>query len=164
MPCRLEFRAAPKRYAKLPPLSFLLAAATLALTLPAWATMYKWVDADGKTVYSDQPPPANVKSQVIAPPPPPSNPDAVKDLINAETEIRQREKARQESAKEAQKKQVEAAKKQDLCNSVRSQIQTLRRDDLYRYNAKGEREYVDADTRQRETDEQQRILRENCPN
>lgn len=32
-----------------------------ALVLPAHAAMYKWVDAQGRTQYSDTPPPANAK-------------------------------------------------------------------------------------------------------
>jgi hypothetical protein len=137
---------------------------TMLAAFPAAATMYKWVDGNGKTVYSDQPPPGNVKSEVIKPPPPPSNPNAVKDLVNAETEMKQREKQKAESAKEAQKKETDAAKKQDLCNTVQAQLRTLQRDDLYRTNEKGERIYLDADMRRQETETQQRILRENCMN
>ena len=47
---------------------------------PASAAIYKWTDANGRVVYSDQPPPANVKVEAIAPPPPPANPNAVKEL------------------------------------------------------------------------------------
>jgi glutaredoxin len=35
--------------------------ALLCAALPAQAQMYKWVDKDGRTVYSDQPPPADAK-------------------------------------------------------------------------------------------------------
>ena len=44
-------------------------AAAVALALPAWAQLYKYVDKDGKTVYTDQPP-ANVESKALSGPPP----------------------------------------------------------------------------------------------
>ena len=44
-------------------------AAALVLALPAGAQLYKYVDKDGKTVYTDQPP-ANVESKALSAPPP----------------------------------------------------------------------------------------------
>jgi hypothetical protein len=130
--------------------------------LPAAATMYKWVDANGKTIYSDQPPPGNIKSEIIKPPPPPDNPDAVREMVNADTEMKLRDKQKLENAKEAQRKQTEAVRKQELCANALTQIKTLQRDDLYRFDAKGQRIYLDADTRKNEADVQQKIVRENC--
>ena len=143
-------------------IAVLAAFGALVVAMPAAATMYKWVDDNGKTIYSDQPPPASVKSEVIKPPPPPSNPDAVKDMVNADTEMKLREKQKIESAKQAQKKLSDATKRQELCANALGQIQTLQRDDLYRYDANGERIYLDADARAMETETQQRIVRENC--
>lgn len=37
----------------------------------ASATMYRWVNEEGVTVYSQTPPPAEIETQEIAPPPPP---------------------------------------------------------------------------------------------
>lgn len=42
------------------------------LSLPAWAEVYTWKDATGRTVYSDQPPPGQKASQLnikVTPPP-----------------------------------------------------------------------------------------------
>jgi hypothetical protein len=163
---RLEATPSARRPARLPHalrLSTLLAfGLAFAVAMPASATMYKWVDADGKTVYSDQPPPANVKSEVIKPPPPPSNPDAVKDMVNADAEMKMREKQRVDGAKEAQKKATDLARRQEMCTNALAQIRTLQRDDIYRFDAKGERVYMDADMRRNETDLQQKIVRESC--
>ncbi len=38
------------------------------------AALYKWTDAQGRIVYSDQPPMGNVKSEQLRGPPPPANP------------------------------------------------------------------------------------------
>jgi hypothetical protein len=65
----------------------------LALALvagPATAALYKWTDASGRVVYSDQPPTGNVKVETLQGPPP-ANPSAVKDLANKELEFKQRQ-------------------------------------------------------------------------
>ena len=38
------------------------------------AALYKWTDANGRVVYSDQPPAGDVKVDTVAGPPPPANP------------------------------------------------------------------------------------------
>ena len=62
-----------------------LAAAMLGLGLAlcaggAAATLYKWTDANGRVVYSDQPPAGNVKYEIVGAAPPPANPNAVRDM------------------------------------------------------------------------------------
>ena len=51
---------------------FIVFAVAIAVSPAAWAQLYKYVDKDGKTVYTDQPP-ANTDSKALkAPPPPPT--------------------------------------------------------------------------------------------
>jgi len=53
---------------------FIVLAAAIALAPAAWGQLYKYVDKDGKVVYTDQPP-ANVDSKKLtAPPPAPAAP------------------------------------------------------------------------------------------
>ena len=72
----------------MPAALFALAAA---LSLPAMAALYKWTDANGRVVYSDQPPPGGVKSEVVGPAPPPANPNAVKEMASQDQEMRKRQ-------------------------------------------------------------------------
>jgi hypothetical protein len=139
-----------------------LFAGAVVVPLQAAATMYKWVDEKGQVIYSDQPPPPNIKSEVMKPPPPPANPNAVKEMVNAETEMKLREKQRVEKAKEAEKARADAEKKREICASAQKQVQTLQRQDLYRFDDKGQRVYLDADTRKRETEEAQKVARDHC--
>jgi hypothetical protein len=129
---------------------------------PAGATMYKWVDEKGQTVYSDQPPPASVKSEIVRPPPPPANPNALKEMVNADTEMKQREKARIEKAKDAEKKRADAEKKQELCTTAQQQLKMLQREDLYRIDAKGQRVFMDAEMRRQEVEKQQKLADQVC--
>ena len=64
--------------------------AVLLATAPAGGALYKWTDANGRVIYSDQPPPGNVKVETINAPPPPANPNAVKDLANKEVELQKK--------------------------------------------------------------------------
>ena len=46
----------------------------------AGATLYKWTDANGRVVYSDQPPTGNVKVEIVGGAPPPDNPNAAREM------------------------------------------------------------------------------------
>ncbi len=70
-----------------------LAAALAIVALPAAAALYKWTDANGRVIYSDQPPPGNVKVESINAPPPPANPNAAKELAAKEADLAAEEDA-----------------------------------------------------------------------
>lgn len=141
------------------------ALALLALAAPAAAAMYKWVDANGRVVYSDQPPPANVKSEILRPPPPPANPNAARELADQEIANQQRDKKRAEEAKAAETARQASERKREACVNALGHLRALQQRDetLYRYNEKGERVIFDDGMRREEFERQQRIVRENCP-
>src|SRR5213080_3052349 len=112
---------------------------------PGAAALYKWTDASGRVVYSDQPPPGNVKSEILKGPPPPANPNAVKDLANKELEYRQRQLDKAEAGAKANKDQTIAKERADNCTQVKGQMQQLAQENIviYRINEKGERVVMD---------------------
>ena len=87
-----------------------LAAGALALAGTSTAALYKWTDANGRVVYSDQPPTGNVKVETIQGPPPPSNPNAVKELAAKEAELKKRQMDSTEAAKKAEAQRAQLAK------------------------------------------------------
>jgi hypothetical protein len=123
---------------------------------PVTAETYKWTDAEGKVHYSDQPPPANAKEQVIvkprkssaptaAPAPTEKGTPAAKEKTNAEQEAefrkRQVEAAEREAAEK--KKADEAAERKQNCQQVNTQLQGLQAGArVTRTNAQGELEYM----------------------
>jgi hypothetical protein len=139
--------------------------ALAAVATPAAAAMYKWVDANGRVVYSDQPPPANVKSEIVKPPPPPSNPRAAQELEEQELSNKQRDKKRAEDAKAADMAQKASLRRREVCVLALGQIKTLLQKDevIYRFNDKGEKVYYNDEMRREEFERQQQIARENCP-
>ena len=144
----------------------LAAAAAIALAaLPASAAMYKWTDANGRVIYSDQPPNGNYKVESINAPPPPANPNAVKDLAAKEAELKQNKMLRADEESKAAKAKVDADKKREQCQRVRGQVTMMENDQnvlLFRSNEKGEPVYMDDAARRKERDQLESWLRENC--
>jgi hypothetical protein len=144
-------------------LRFPVAAVALALALPALAATYKWTDANGRVVYSDQPPTGGTRYEVVGAPPPPDNPNAAKELATKEAELRKVQKERVEEAKKADKSRADLQKRADVCAQAKAAVRTYESDQpLASVNEKGERVYLEAPERARRLAEQQRLAREYC--
>ncbi|HET7097576.1 MAG TPA: DUF4124 domain-containing protein [Casimicrobiaceae bacterium] len=133
--------------------------------LPASAAMYKWTDANGRVIYSDQPPNGNYKVEAINAPPPPANPNAVKELATKEAELKQNKMLRADEESKAAKAKVDADKKREQCQRVRGQVTMMQNDQnvlLFRSNEKGEPVYMDDAARRKEREQLEGWLRENC--
>ena len=146
----------------------LLAACLLAVTLAssAAAALYKWTDAQGRTVYSDQPPSTSVKSEQLRALPPPANPNAAKELAQREAEYRKRQTEKEEAAAKSEKERADVAKRAEACAQAKGHLKQLGESQLaiYRYNEKGEREVMDDDALGRERAKINAFLRDNkCP-
>lgn len=139
----------------------------LVMAATAHAGITKWVDADGKVQYSDQPPPASVKSQKALniktnpalPKATSSNNGGDKSMAEKELEFRKRQvKAEEAAAKEA-KDQEEAKQAKANCEQSRRQLQALQEGQrIARYDEKGERVFMeDADRPQAINDAKQAV-------
>ncbi|MGZ8254385.1 MAG: DUF4124 domain-containing protein [Burkholderiaceae bacterium] len=146
-----------------------LTALVLAMALAssvASAALYKWVDANGRTVYSDQPPIGNMKTEVVGAAATVANPDAVKDMANKDAELKKRQTDRQDDAKKSEKTRAEAQKLATYCTQVRTQAAGLRRTDvtMFRLNEKGERVAMDEAARKAEADRLDQLVKDQkCP-
>jgi hypothetical protein len=146
-----------KRPLLLPFLPLLLAALCLALASPASAQIYKWKDANGRTVISDKPPPGQLpvpqQNDSDAPgDPAPAAQSAQPSLADRELEFRKRQKETRESAEKAERETAAAAEKEENCQNARRRLQMLEsggrialRDD------KGGRYFMDDAQRAQET-------------
>jgi Skp family chaperone for outer membrane proteins len=129
---------------------------------PVAAALYKWVDANGRVVYSDQRPTGNFKAEVVGAAPPPSNPDAVKEMTSKEAELKKRQLDRAEDAKKSEKARAETQKLAAFCSQARSQVAGLQRVDMvmFRLNEKGERVALDDAARKAEAERLEQMMRE----
>jgi hypothetical protein len=139
------------------------AVAALALSLPAAAALYKWTDANGRVVYSDQPPPGSVKSEQLQAAPPPANPHAVRELAEQEAELRKRQQDRAKQTENEAKLRADASRRAAECSRAQAQVRTLgaSQDIVYRINEQGERVALDEAARVRERQELERWMRAN---
>ena len=122
-----------------------------ALAPAALAQLYKYVDKDGKTVYSDTPP-ANVDSKQInvpvsRPPSAPAGAGAPKTAVERDKEL---EKGRKDTAEKQKKSDEEAARvaQNELrCTQLKSNYEMYAQGGkIQKTNDKGERELMsDAD-------------------
>ena len=170
-------------------LRFFIACAALAACGAALA-QYQWVDKDGRKIYSDRPPPADVPQKNIlkqprgasvtapraiaasAPGTPPGTPDAPpvaasKAASVPGTDKTLEEKKKQAEAAEASKKKEEeqkiAAQRADNCK--RAQATKVGLDSgmrMARMNDKGEREILDDAGRAAELERTQTIIQSEC--
>jgi len=124
---------------------FALAAIALALAPVASAQLYKYVDKDGKTVYTDQPP-ANVESKPMrvqsAPPVPAAA--APKTALEKDKDV---DKGRKEAADKA-KKGAETAKREadneQRCADARSNLELYESGGrIAKRNVQGERVFLE---------------------
>src|SRR5258705_9344397 len=89
---------------------------------PATAALYKWTDANGRVVYSDQPPPGKTDVKTLQGPPPPANPGAAKDLANKELEYKQRQLETIEAGKKADKDRAATKELTENCTQVKGSL------------------------------------------
>ena len=142
-----------------------LAVALLAGTYGAAASaaLYKWTDANGRVVYSDQPPLNAAKTEQLRGAPPPANPNAAKELAQREAEFKKRQADAAKAEEKAGKDRVSAESHVEACAQAKGQLRQLAESQLaiYRYNEKGEREVMDDDARAREVAKINAWLRDN---
>jgi hypothetical protein len=131
----------------------------------AAAAMYKWTDANGRVVYSDQPPPAGVKVEPVNVTPPPANPNAVRDMAIQETELRKRQGERAQSDEKNAQSRADADKRVAACARAKTQAADLGANQVLisRINDKGERVILDEAARQKERETLERWIKSNCP-
>jgi hypothetical protein len=146
--------------ATLPALALSLAAI---FASSAQAALYKWTDAQGHVVYSDQPPLANVKTEQLRGAPPPANPNAAKELAQREAEFKKRQDDAAKAETKASKDRATSAEHAENCTQAHAELKQLTESQLavYRYNEKGEREIMDDDARAKERAKVNAWIRDN---
>lgn len=154
--------------------NLLLILLTLA-SASSFAGLNKWVDANGKVHYSDQPPPANVKATVlrstsgVADPAATgdaaasSAPAAPKTIAEREAELRKAQQAQKEAAGSAAQKQAEAEANKENCSAARKNLSLLQEGmRMMEIDDKGERFYLNDEQRQQRIAKAQQAISTYC--
>ena len=147
------------------PVALAIVLGALCATSPAWGALYKWTDENGRVVYGDQPPPGDIKVDMINGPSPPANPNAVKEMVGKEVEIKKVQQDAAANAKKAGQLRADAEKLSGMCRDARSEFTRLSADQilLYSVNEKGEAVFMNDTDRRRRRETLETYLKANCP-
>ena len=131
----------------------------------AGAQLYKHVDKNGRTVYSDQPPP-NVEAKRIHVPSAPPTPDAGnKSYVERDKALEKSRKAARERQEKSEQQAQKAAQAEQRCAQARAAYQTYADGGrIYKYNEKGERTYLGDAELETERNRTRREMEEACKN
>lgn len=154
---------------------FLMLMLPLLMALPAQAQVYKWKDAQGRTVISDTPQPGSGKQTPVAgkpstPPPVESAAGeesaasaAPKTLAEKDLEFKQRQQQKKEAAEKAAKEKAEADQRKDNCERARSSQKLMESGQrVSRMKDSGEREILDDQQRQFEVEKARKSVQDWC--
>lgn len=126
----------------------------------SFAALYKWIDENGRVTYGDTPP-AGVKAERLTTGVSPADPNAVRDLATKDAEIRKRQQQRADEAAKEEKDRYDLAWKRRQCQRASGTIKSLRDDEnIYRYNEKGERVYLDGAAREEAVAQNEKVIRD----
>jgi len=89
------------------------------------AEMYKWVDEEGNTHYTQQQPPAGIESETINPPPAFDSSEAEKALKAQQEYLDTERENRQKDAKAQQRTEKEKARQEKNCELSRARLESL---------------------------------------
>jgi len=130
---------------------------SLLLSLPVTAELNKWTDEHGNVIYSDLPPPANIKTETLrsspAPAPVESKPEAASNDAEAVKQARSRAAIEEENRKIAQAN----------CAAAQQNLRTLQSGmRMAEVNEAGEMVYLDDTQRDQRTAKAQQDIAEWC--
>jgi hypothetical protein len=109
----------------------------------ASAELYKYVDKDGKTVYSDQPPVNADSKQIHVAPASTSGP---KSYVERDKELDKQRKETAEKEKKSEQSAAQAKAAEERCTQAQANYKSFEEGGrLLKYNDKGEREYMTDD-------------------
>jgi hypothetical protein len=144
--------------------SLLVLALALAAAPFASAQMYKYIDKDGKTVYSDQAPPNTDSKQLNIPSGGFSSPPAApKTAVERDKELQKGRDEVRERAKKAEDAVKQAEARDQQCASAKMAYQTYADGGrIAKYNDKGERIFLGDEEIDAERERSKREMDEAC--
>jgi hypothetical protein len=146
----------------------LLASLLLLTALPAGAQVYSWKDKDGRTQFSDIPPPrgeVRTLPQVRTPPPaaPAATGTAPAATGTASAAAERKPEPARADAPDSARKAADEAERQRFCEQARIQLGALNSGQrVARLNAAGAREFLDDKARATEAERLQQQIDKHC--
>ncbi|OGT74970.1 MAG: hypothetical protein A2W76_00380 [Gammaproteobacteria bacterium RIFCSPLOWO2_12_47_11] len=143
-------------------LMVILLSGMITITFDARAQMYKWVDAEGNTHYTQQLPPDGVEYETKKPPPSVNTEEAVDSFQKMQDEERKSRESKEKSGQEAAIKEQDQAELQKKCDSLRLRINSLQRPRITTTDENGNRARMPEEERLKSIEEAEKKLAEHC--
>jgi FtsZ-interacting cell division protein ZipA len=140
--------------------------ALLFFALPAQAQLYKWVDANGRVQYSDRKPAEDKRPQEVR-----NTVSSVgsqtttggKTPAELDKEFRERREKQAESQQKQQQASADQKQKSENCDAARRNLAALQSGQrIARFDASGEKTYIDDAGRAQEVERNRRLVEANC--
>ncbi len=128
----------------------------------SYAEMYKWVDEEGNTHYTQSPPPSDITVETIKPPPKVDTEGASKTLDQQKKKANDLREKRITTAEEKQKAEEEAAEKEKKCQQAKARLASYQRPRVNLNNPDGTVRVISEDERQAEIKKSNEYIEKAC--
>jgi hypothetical protein len=135
----------------------------------SFAAVSKWVDSQGQVHYSDEPPPAEVKSETLRPTSETEGtaatktPEMPKTIAERAADLKKAQQAKKEAAEKAAQSQAAADAIKANCDNAQQNLKALQSGmRMVEVNAKGENVYIDDKVRQQRLEKSQQDISRYC--
>ncbi len=132
------------------------------LTFSAHAGMYKWVDEEGNTHYTQSPPPDDIEAETIKPPPKVDTEGAVESLEKLEKKQEMTQKQRTREEEQEQEAEKTAAEIQQECNAAKHRLASYQRPRVNKVLPDGTRVIIPEEERQAEIQKSEELVKKAC--
>jgi hypothetical protein len=126
------------------------------------AAMYKWVDADGITQYTQSPPPDGISADTVAPPPKVDTEAAIKQLQEQQKRSDQYFEDKSKQQEENQNAEADAARKKEMCAKARARLASYERPRVNIVNEDGTRTRATEEQRQEQIRSSNESIQKYC--
>jgi hypothetical protein len=127
------------------------------------AEMYKWVDENGETHYSQSPPVSDVKVETIAPPPPIDSSNAQKNLQQTLEKANSLREERMVAKDNREKEENEAQQLEEHCQQLNARLTSLQvRPRANKKDEEGNLVRMTEEERQEDIDKTKNEISEKC--
>ncbi|MEW6314336.1 MAG: DUF4124 domain-containing protein [Pseudomonadota bacterium] len=144
---------------------YVMFACTVLFSVTAAAQIHKWVDVDGNVHYTDQPPPKEIKGQILKIPDRATTDGTLpgKSTAEQEMEFRKRRVEQEETATKQQQEETAAREGAANCAQATQQLNALRGGArMTRFNEQGEQVFLDDSARQEAIKQTQKAVDSWC--
>lgn len=134
----------------------------ISVNYPIVAAVYKWVDEDGKTIYSQTPPPGDTEVDIIKTPAQVDTSNALKAMQDDINRVDSLRETRLNKAEDKQKIKEDLAFRQENCRRSQARLASYSVPRARILQADGSRIRPDEETRQKELIKSREMIQEWC--